>query len=219
MTLKQTKRAQKHKNFNIDFLFKITAHDLREINDEYLFIGECYYPTTSTTTHYNSNGTRSYTPGIHTHTQTTSSFEGFQYTRAFICKFDKNGKLMWDHAFRMEIEDKPKEVKKFLSVSEKGQNSIKLAYMSEDSITTKEIDYDGNIVKEKESTEIETMQEEDKIVKRLYTSNNNNKYTVSIEYWYDNYFIAYGRQKLKNKTNKDVDKKRDVFFINKIKYE
>ena len=40
----------------------------------------------------------------------------------------------------------------------------------------------------------------------------------NIDYWYDNYFIAYGIQKIKNKSG-DVQKKRKVYFINKIYFE
>jgi hypothetical protein len=39
------------------------------------------------------------------------------------------------------------------------------------------------------------------------------------EYWYDNYYIVYGSQKIKNRENDAVDRKRIVFFLSKIAFE
>jgi len=40
----------------------------------------------------------------------------------------------------------------------------------------------------------------------------------NLVYWYDHYYLAYGEQKIKNKENDKVMKKRIVYFINKIKF-
>ena len=40
----------------------------------------------------------------------------------------------------------------------------------------------------------------------------------SAEYWYDNYFIAWGYQKIKNLDNLEVKKKRNIFYINKMSF-
>ena len=39
----------------------------------------------------------------------------------------------------------------------------------------------------------------------------------NMEYWYDNYFIAYGFQTIRN--NSLPNSKRVVFYINKVAYE
>lgn len=41
----------------------------------------------------------------------------------------------------------------------------------------------------------------------------------NINHWYDNYFIAFGKQKIKNKEEKDAKKKRKVYFFTKLRYE
>ena len=40
----------------------------------------------------------------------------------------------------------------------------------------------------------------------------------SMEYWYDNYFLAYGFQTIKNNSKSDTDK-RVVFYINKVSFQ
>jgi len=76
--------------------------------------------------------------------------------------------------------------------------------------TTLVFDHDGEILFEHQTDEIKTNFEGDK-----------SKYSFSeIENWYDNYFIAYGSQKIKNEdTNNRNNKTRHVYFINKIKFE
>ena len=41
----------------------------------------------------------------------------------------------------------------------------------------------------------------------------------SIEYWYDDYFLAFGIVKIKNKEKKGDERKRTVFYVNKIAYK
>ena len=65
------------------------------------------------------------------------------------------------------------------------------------------------MIQDFESDFIETGHVNDK-TRRTYSN---------IDHWYDKYFIAYGSQTIKNKEDKDVEKKRKVFFINKIKYD
>ena len=39
------------------------------------------------------------------------------------------------------------------------------------------------------------------------------------EHWYDNFYLAYGIQKIKNSKDSDTKLNRRVFYINKIKLE
>jgi hypothetical protein len=38
------------------------------------------------------------------------------------------------------------------------------------------------------------------------------------EYWYENYFLTYGWQKIKN-TDEKGSKKRKVFFVSKLQFK
>lgn len=102
---------------------------------------------------------------------------------------------------------KPYYVKRFINIAEQKQDAIKLVYASRSRIHSKSFDFSGTILEDESSEEIDTGMDSDK-VKRSYSN---------MSYWYGNYFLAYGSQKIKNKTESDK-KKRTVYFINKIQY-
>lgn len=201
---KKDRKEEKGKELKINY--HIAPHEIVQLDDGYILLGEAYYPTYRTTTYTTTtmvNGMATTT----THTQIV--FDGYQYTHAMMAKFDKTGKLMWDEIFEMWQAYKPFFVKKFISVAEKNQNSLKLAFASRNKIYSKEINYEGSIIHDFESEEIETPHAGDK-----------SKWSFSnISYWYDNYFIAYGNQKIKNKGgDEDVKRKRKVYFVSKIEF-
>jgi hypothetical protein len=82
---------------------------------------------------------------------------------------------------------------------------------------------DGNVIKSKivysdqttdygSDIKIDSGQKGDKV------KNSGSSVTNGIEYWYDNYFLVYGQQDIKNKTDKKT-KKRKVFYLNRIEIE
>ena len=195
----KAKKERKGKEFNINY--RIANHDVILLNDGYLMLGEAFYPTYRTETYTTtSNGV--------TTTQTRQVFDGYQYTHAVLAKFNKEGELQWDETFEMWPAYKPFTVKRFISIAEQNENAIKMVFVSRNQIITKSIDTEGTIVQEQKSEAIETGHTGDKL-----------KYAFSnIDYWYDNYFIAHGSQKIKNKEDVDVKRKRTVYFISKIKF-
>ncbi|MFT6845626.1 MAG: hypothetical protein ACJAUV_001823 [Flavobacteriales bacterium] len=202
---KKKRKEKKGKDYSLSY--KIAAHEVTPLDDGYLFLGEAYYPTYRTVTYTTtptSNGVAS------TSTQTRLVFDGFQYTHAMLGKFDKAGSLVWDQTFDMWSSYKPYSVRNLISIAEKNQNSLKLVFASHNKITAKSFDFDGTVIQENQSDEIKTPNKEDKT-----------KYTLSaIDFWYDNYFIAYGKQKIINKdSNRKTKRKREVYFISKIKFE
>lgn len=200
---KQKKRTKNGKELSINY--RISPHDIIETEDGYLFLGEAYYPTyrteTYTTTEY-KNGQSV------TVTKTRTVFDGYQYTHATLAKFNKKGNLLWDQNFEMWPSYKPFFIKRFISIPEKNKNSIKLVFSDRNTINTKSFYFDGKIKKDSKSDEILTGRDGDNI-----------RYSFSnLDFWYDNYFLAYGNQKIKNKEKKGK-KKRKVFFISKIQYQ
>ena len=173
--------------------------------DSYLFIGEAYYATyrqVPYTTYVQING-RS-TP----QTNFRQEFDGYQYTHAVISKYDKDGKLLWDTTFELFQAYKPYYEKKFIRVAENSEQGLQLAFSSRNKLVSKFINPEGEVSNEQQTDEIETGYDGDK--SRWSNSN--------LSYWYDDYFLAYGSQKIKNKKDKSVEKKRRVFFINKVQY-
>ena len=108
----------------------------------------------------------------------------------------------------MEATYKPYEVKKFISMAE-SQNSLELVYSSREEIVSKTIGFEGEVISEEKTEIIDTG----------YTGDKSKDASTQIEYWYDDYFLVYGNQKIKNKSNLDeVEKKRKVYFISTVQF-
>jgi len=202
---KKERKAEKGKELLINY--NIAAHNIRELDDGYMFVGEAFYPTyrteTTTTWTTNANGVR--TP----QTQTRRVFTGYQYTHAVIAKFGLDGELLWDRTFDLWQASKPYYIKRFIRIADFDEDEIKLVFSSNSRVVSKSFNFDGELVNDQESDEIETGLDGDKT--RWSSSN--------LTYWYDDYFLAYGKQKIKNKEDKSVKRKRRVMFLTKVKYQ
>lgn len=203
---KRIKRKKKRKEkAGKDFKpnYRIASHEIIPVDDGYIYLGEAYYPT------YDMQQDYFYCPdGTGTGTF-TYTFDGYQYTHAVIAKFDKNQQLLWDESFEMWPSHKPFGVRRFISIAEQDLEQLKLIFTSHNRIRTKTISLQDP---DQQFTEKETFQtpfEGDK-AKRTFSN---------IDFWYDKYFIAFGNQKIKNKTNENSPKKRKVFFVSKIGFE
>jgi len=170
------------------------------LDEGYLFIGEAYYPTYRTETY------TTYSNGVAV-TQTRQVFDGYQYTHAVVTRYNKYGEMVWDQIFEMYPSYKPFFVKRFISIAEGDQDALNLVFASRSRIVSKSFSYEGEVISDRTSDPIETGLDGDK----TKWSNSN------VDYWYDDYFIAYGRQKIKNKEK--GQRKRFVYFVNKIKFE
>jgi len=84
-----------------------------------------------------------------------------------------------------------------------------MVFASLNSIKSMSVGYDGKISNER-SAEIIKVGNDDEKVKSAYSN---------IEYWYGNTFVAYGNQLLKNSKESIGNKKRRVYYINKIVFE
>lgn len=198
---KKEKKEKKGKELKINY--KIASHEIIVLDDGYLFLGEAYYPSYRRVpykTHVKENGR------MVTKIETKEVFDGYQYTHALLVKFDKKGKLLWDEIFEMWPAYKPLYAKRFISIIEKREDLIKLVFASGNNIISKSIDFNGFILQDIKSEEIQTNFEGDK-VKSSFSN---------INHWYENFFIAYGNQKIKNLDDKT---RRRVYFFQKIKFE
>lgn len=200
---KQQKKANKGKE--LTFNYSICPHDIIKTDDGYIFIGEAYYETYRTETRQVTSTVNGVTT---TRTETYQVFDGYQYTHAMVAKFSHQGKLIWDQTFEMWSAYKPFYVKKFISIAEKNPKSLQLVYTSRNKIYAKSFGYDGQVQHASSSKEIKTGKEGDKV-----------KYAFSnLDFWFDNFFIAYGKQKIKN-TATEGKRKRKVLFVSKIQYK
>lgn len=190
-------RLERGRDFSMDH--DILAHPIFPWKDQYIFIAEAYYPEyrTVTTMVYDYYG-RPYP-------STYAIFEGFRYLTTFIAGFDKSGNLLWNND--LEFQDLLTQRLKRRVLAWEEQDGLVLAYANEGNLSTKLIDQ-NKTVESIAHTAIETLNPRDRV------SNDENSI---IEHWYNNYFIVYGYQQVKNNYVTSRNNKY-VFYINKMAY-
>ena len=202
--IERKKERAKARDKELDFSYQLLVHDLIFKNNEYIMVAEAYYATYRVETYYtsvpNGNG------GFSTVMQTRTVFDGWLYSHAVIAGFDENGNKLWDNSFEMG-DFKTFRLKERVKVNNKGEK-IELIYAGAGKTIYTSAIKGSNIIDEKESSKIENLLEDDEFKIGISTS---------MENWYDNYFIASGLSKIKNKELEN-NKKRKVFYINKIEY-
>jgi hypothetical protein len=202
---KKQKKEQKGQELKIQYL--IAGHEVISTDNGFVFLGEAYYPTyrteSYTTTTTNAQGQ------MVTRTQYRQVFDGYQYTHAVLAKFSTDGSMQWDQCFEMWPAYKPYIVKRFISIASQDKNSLKMVFTSNNRIISKAVDFDGNVISEQKSETFET----------LYSGDKQKRTFSNIDFWYENYFVAYGQEVIKNTKNDDVKRKRKVYFVSKIAFE
>ncbi len=129
-------------------------------------------------------------------------FDGFRFRHAIVAGFDASGELLWDNSFSFD-NFKSMDLKEKVKVKLE-DDKILLVYSNKGSLKSKVIQ--GNEVKEGEKTiKIDTSNESDRI---------KDTETDDIEFWYNDYFLAWGYQKISNR----AEGGRNVFYLNKISF-
>ena len=229
---KQAQRA-KSKGNDLKLEYRLLVHDVIEKNGQYIVVAESYYPTYRNNNSYygspyggyggfgsgigisfggfgfGSGGGYGYSPygygyNPYGYGGRGQIFDGYQYTHAVIAGFDKDGKLLWDNV--LELNDvKLMTLKEQVKINFSGDNIV-LAYSFKGRLKSKIIR--GNqVVEGKGDVPIATEYEDDKIKKNQVSN---------VEFWYDNYFLAWGFQRISNNRNQDVKGTRNVLYCNKI---
>lgn len=190
---KRERREKRGQDLELNYF--IASHKIREYNNTYTLVGEAFYPTyrTECRTVTTSSGTRQ---------ECTTVFDGYEYTHYFIYCFDNQGNHIWSNSKPMHLHYKPMRVYRFLRLHY-SDNYLTAVHASGTKIyhhTYK----DGEEVSSKTSTFIETEDDDDKI----------RRSSAQAQYWYNNYFIAHGFQRIRNKEERET---RRVYYLNKIK--
>jgi hypothetical protein len=131
---------------------------------------------------------------------------GYRYTHALALIFDENGKLISD--FSVELPDITRnELKQVVSASVKGDR-VYFLYMFENEIYVKQ----SNLNQETQGVKAIP-------IKLQYANDKQTQFSESnsgLERWYKETYFTYGIQEIKNKKRVDVERRRRVFFLNKI---
>lgn len=205
--VKEKIERKKVKGKKAKFNYRLLVNDMVKRDNEYVLIGEAYYPKYS---NYGSNDFYSpYSNGRGGNNFSSPNFIGYKYTHAVVAGFSKKGELLWDNSF--EINDVLSyALKENVQISVE-DDRIVLLYVYENVIRSKIIQND-EILEGKSFDPIELHFKSDEI-------RENDKEMEGLEKWYDANFYAYGIQHIKNLKDKDVKLNRRVFYINKVQYQ
>ena len=196
--VKQRVERRKIQGKKIKFNYRLLVHDMVKENGNFLMIGEAYYPKYGSGGYYGVYGFGN---------STNLAFEGYKYTHAVIIAFDSKGNLVYDNSF--EINDVLSfQLEQLVSVNVQ-EDKVILLYTYENVIRSKIIQGD-EVLEGKAFNDIELAFENDIV--------GNNNSVGGLKKWYDDYFFAYGVQRIKNYTSSDVSPTREVFYVNKIYY-
>jgi len=196
-------QRKKIKGKKVKFNYRLLVHDIIDHGDQYIMLGEAFYPKYNTSSSFVSAAPY-LGPGAY-----GSYFAGYRYTHAVVIGFDKKGNVLWDNSF--EIEDVLSyTLDQFVHVEIRGEDVV-LLYLYENEIRSKIIR--GNDVVEGKSFDPIRLTFEDDILK------DNNSEISGLESWFGNTFIAYGTQSIKNMKDHGVKLNRRVFYLNKINYK
>ncbi len=196
---KKERKSARGKELKLNY--RMVIHDLIERENEFIFIGEVYYPT------YRTESYTSVGPNGGSITRTRRVFDGFQYSHAAIAAFDDAGNMKWSNTFEMWLTYKPFSLKRFLTVAIK-DDTISLMFATGSKI--KSVAYINGIESDSRDVEIvKTGDEEDKL--RWTTSSD-------VDHWYDNTYLADGFQKIVNKKKEFGKRRRKVYYLNKVEF-
>ena len=195
---KASRAGDDEEKYSLDF--DLLLHDLIVKDSLIYFVSEAYYEEyhTVTSTYYDFYGRMIPT--------TYSVFDGYRYFNAYVLCFDSNANKLWDNGMEimnlLSYELFPRVVVYF------DNDEMVLSYNYDGKIAAKTIK--GNeVIEGVDYFPIETSYLKDKVVSDTKSQ---------MEYWYDNYFIAYGFEVIKNNAFVQ-NSKRMVFYINKVVYK
>lgn len=203
---------------------RLLIQEVRKEDDGYLLEAEIYDPESDGIDnnnlyhpYYNYYGFGSYDPSGRAYQRyarkpgplvNTDQVSHFEYLQSVVVKLDNQGELVWDNS--MKIDDVEtyslEQVVDFTGTD----GSVCLLYKSEDELNYKIID------------QSETVEEGKKPILLKHEHDNighTYKGRGKILHWYGDHFLLWGYHRVENKEDPDVENKRSVLFINKVKCE
>ncbi|MBP6978717.1 MAG: hypothetical protein KBB71_10430 [Lentimicrobiaceae bacterium] len=191
------KRDKKGQEITIDY--NLLVHNIIRLEEGYVFVAEAYYPEYHTVTQMMYDWYGRPMPSYY------NVFDGYRYTSAFITRFDHEGNMLWDNG--MELWD---------ILSNKLENRVNVIFDGEETILA--FNHEGEI-----TYKVFTTGEPQQNLEYVTIESKNTRDRTTAEsgsnmmYWYKNYFLVYGYQRIRNTMLSNEDK-RNVFYVNKIAF-
>ncbi|MCX6281323.1 MAG: hypothetical protein NTU51_05120, partial [Bacteroidetes bacterium] len=195
------KALKKNKNiseYSVDFSVVLDEPFMHD--GHFVQIAEVYYPQ------YHLENFTDFDFYGRPYTNSYSAFDGYRFTGAVVASFNDEGTLLWDNA--IEIRDlvspdlNPKVVARIQG------DKLLLAYSSAGKIGSKVIRNEETTGK-LEFSMPESKYPDDKLISETKSG---------LLPWYDNYFLCYGFQEIKN-VALETNNKRFVFYLTKVQFE
>ncbi len=224
-------KKKKGKGDDLRLNYRVLVHDIIKKDNQYVLVAEVFYPEFKNNNNYGSpfygsafgspfgygysslNAMRfaryyglnswAWNPWMYSnYSNNNQQFDGFKYTHAIVAGFDLTGKLVWDNSFSFD-NVKSMELKEKVKIRYEG-DEIALVYSNKGKLATK-IVRGTEVVEGVKTIDIDTQKEGDKV---------RDTATDEIEYWHQNYYLAWGYQRIANRT----EGSRRVFYLNKIAF-
>ena len=190
--------------------YSLLVHDIIKKNEEFVLIGEAYYPRYASMMDNSFMSTGSYSSSSFASTQTVRVLLGYQFTHAIMVGFDNNGEVQWDNSFGITKELKT-SLEENVDVSIQPDNII-IFYVEGNEINAKAMNRKSELSPEM-SIDIRLSNLADKLVQ-------GRSETQGIVHWYRTNHLVYGHQKIKyTQVRKKKDRSRNVFFINLLRID
>ncbi|NOX84709.1 MAG: hypothetical protein GXO86_01895 [Chlorobi bacterium] len=193
---KNVRRADDMKK--ISGYFHFIDPEIIKVNDQYVFSVEAYRPYYQTETRMDYDFYGRPVPYSY------RLFVGYEFYDVVVLGLSENGELIWNNDFT--IRDLISYSLARNSVVFNDDNFVNIAYVNNGKIFLKTIE--GPVDIGNAETSIVTKIPNDRV-----TADNYNRLIK----WYDNYYLVYGYQKLKNRSL-DEQNIRTVFYLNKVAY-
>ncbi len=195
---KTDKQDTRNKKSAPSLQLRLIMHDLYYADNQLIVVAESYLPE------YRSRTTSSYDYYGGLYPNTYYVFDGFRYSNAFIAGFDSDANMIWNNGIEMNDILTPFLNKKLNLLF--NADEIVLFYNANAKIAYK------SIIGAEQAEPISYT----KIQSRWNTDKLNEEYKGSIEYWYDDFFIVSGYQKIYNDYMHKSD--RHVFYLQKMAF-
>lgn len=194
------KRKEKGKKNR--FNYRLLIHDIIQRDDQFLLIGEAYYPRYSNYANYSAGISSGSFVG------SRAAILGYKFTHAIVVAFDRNGEILWDQSFPIEDVFKEQLTETVQVIAKKDR--VELHYLEENTIRSKVIIGD-EVFEGNSFTPVKLKSDKDENVLK-------DPDVEGLQHWYGSTLYAYGEQQLEYRVSERVKTKREIFYVNKVYY-
>lgn len=178
----------------------LIVHEITRKGDQFILLGEAYF------LQYHTESFTDFDFYGRPYTNSYSVFDGFRFTSGIVAAYDMTGALLWDNS--IEIRNLiSQQLDPKVSLAFNGDNQI-LTYLSEGKIGYKIIS-GGTTVEKTDYTDVDLSLPEDRLI---------NETRSRMVPWYENYYLCYGYQEIKNLSYTGNATKL-VFYCNKVRFD